>query len=365
MIPSGDFDVIVVGAGVCGSAAAAKLCTSGFRVLLLERSERTARRFGEYLSSSACSVVDRSRLLDPCWRNEHLESNEFISAWGGPPSERNSILDVRGSSIVLNRARFDMSFAHAARGAGAVLRDRVRLVSVRRPSGSWEIAFDEDGRSHSASASFLVLCGGRNGPRINCLPVQRRRFDKLVCLGMRLTSYTGDVRPAVETYENGWAYSVGVPGGELMINLFTESERGSSFHPSKSAEFFLREISQCGIAASRVLSGNAEGIAEIFSADASSFRARPAVGPGWCLAGDCAQSMDPLSSSGIMHALEHAECLAGELERCRFLAGAVLGQYGQHLDAKYEAYLSERSSVYAAERRRSGTFWRRRVDNSF
>src|SRR6266481_5991105 len=97
-----------------------------------------------------------------------------------------------------------------------------------------------------------------------------------------------------------------------MINLFTEADRNLGRHIDKSLDFLLAEIAECPTACSRVMRSDPRTgeETETFVADASSAYTRPAADSGWCLAGDYAQSMDPLSSSGIAQALQHADLLS-------------------------------------------------------
>ena len=147
-----------------------------------------------------------------------------------------------------------------------------------------------------------------------------------------------------------------------MINLCTESDSHPKRRLSKSLRFLFEEIGPCPIARSRLLGTDprrADDV-EAFVTDASSTRTRPVAGPGWCLAGDCAQSMDPLSSSGIMHAIQHAELAAKEMIRSARIKGLELSAYSSELNKIHSGYLLERGQVYGAEQRWDTPFWQRR-----
>ena len=351
------------GQGPRGVLIAANLSAGGLRILLLEATRFNLPRVGEFLSPLARIAIDRLGMLGAGWENEHTEACEFVSFWGSPdPIIRNFIFDPNGHSLVLNRARFDQSLAHAAQRSGARLLTNVHLVGATQSFGSWKITVNDSGVDVQITSSFLVMCCGRAGSRIRALQTERRRVDRLICLGMRISNYQGDGRPSIEAYDNGWTYSVRLPSGDLMINLCTELDAELKRRVSKSLNFLLREIAACPIARSRILYSNPTDRKQVetFVADASSAWTRPAAGPGWCFAGDQAQSMDPLSSSGIAQAVQHAELISKSIISSSSFKSVDLMAYCSHLDASYNSYLFARQKVYGLERRWPTPFWRRR-----
>jgi hypothetical protein len=238
------------------------------------------------------------------------------------------------------------------------------LTSATRSGSVWKLTLEQGGSFIETTCSFLVLSGGRSGSILPCLGARRRRIDKLICLGMWIDGYDGDQRPAVEAYQNGWVYSVGLPSGRLMINLFTESDRRHGRHIDNSVEFLLREISNCPIVQSRTLASHPRNKEDVvlFVADASSAYVRPVAGPGWRLAGDQAQSMDPLSSHGIMQALEHAQMVSQTFAETQTPRQLDIDEYGSSLDKSYRNYLASRQQIYGLEQRWRTPFWLRRSD---
>jgi len=98
----------------------------------------------------------------------------------------------------------------------------------------------------------------------------------------------------------------------------------------------------------------------LFVVDTPSPRTRPAPGPGWCLASDRAQGMDPLSSRGMTEATEHANRISEGLLASASIADARLDDYAAYLNASYRDFLAERVRVYGIERRWQTGFWQRR-----
>jgi flavin-dependent dehydrogenase len=95
---------------------------------------------------------------------------------------------------------------------------------------------------------------------------------------------------------------------------------------------------------------------------ANSARLEHFAGAGWLAAGDAGAAFDPLSSQGILSAL-YSGLKAGRALHSH-LSGddAALAGYGGAMAAVYDAYLHNRATFYAAERRWPGSpFWQRRA----
>ena len=93
-------------------------------------------------------------------------------------------------------------------------------------------------------------------------------------------------------------------------------------------------------------------------APANTSRLNAVAGPGWLAVGDAAVSFDPLSSQGIMSALEAAFAAA---EAIAAGGDAPLARYAATVTGRYRNYLVERAQYYGAERRwPDSQFWQRR-----
>jgi flavin-dependent dehydrogenase len=356
------FEVAVVGAGPAGSMIAARLAAGGIRVLLVEATGFDHPRVGEFLSPEARATVNRSRILDEGWEREHRFVSEFLSGWGSPEViARDYIFDAHGSGLVLDRVKFDRALAEGAAGCGAQLLTHARVRALLRSSGSWELDIDDNGGRIIIRCAFLVVCSGRAGHLLRGLSVKRQHLDRLVCLGLRVLNCRSDNHPSVESYPRGWTYSVSLASGELIVNLFTDLDPQRPRKSWRSTDFLLAELANCPLAASRVLAANPTSAADVtfFAADASSTYSRPAIGPDWCLAGDCVHTVDPQSSGGIAQAFKHATLVSNALLRSRFVRDVDLSEYTAYLDRSHESYLRARHYFYGLEQRWDTFFWRR------
>jgi flavin-dependent dehydrogenase len=94
---------------------------------------------------------------------------------------------------------------------------------------------------------------------------------------------------------------------------------------------------------------------------ANSSRLSSVVGSSWLAVGDAAVSFDPLSSQGIITALECGIDAAAAIGRHLSGDREAFGDYAVRLTDRYRRYLVERAQFYGAERRwPTSPFWRRR-----
>jgi flavin-dependent dehydrogenase len=353
----------VAGAGPAGSAIAANLARAGMNVLICDKAANDRHKAGEFVPPLTRAVLKQARLLGGNWEESHLAVHEFLSSWGSErPTSRNFIFDANGHALILNRLAFDRSLLSEATSRGVTLLRNARIVEAYRSNDTWTLILEVSGSRLEVRCAFLLLAHGRSGNGPKALKIRRHQVDKLICFGLSIDGYEGDARPSVEAYENGWAYSVRLPSGRLMINLFTEANRDRERRMVKSLEFLLAEVAQCSLASSRILSSQPRypEQVEFFVTDASSAFRRPAAGRGWCLAGDQAQSMDPLSSNGICQAFQHAAWVSEAITASPSPAMADLSTYSANLDKCYQRYLLERERIYSLEKRWSTPFWTKR-----
>lgn len=160
------FDVIIVGLGPAGAAAAVELCHAGAEVLVLNQPQTRGKSCGGCLSLRGLRSLDF--LNPPAWVSAHPVSRLWIGSPGRSPAEY--VSDSPGAYFV-ERGRLDDFLAQRALEAGAVVLPR-RARQVQTGPGGFVVR----GSDESWTGDWLLGAGGTS-----CL-VKRR-------LGLGRTSW--------------------------------------------------------------------------------------------------------------------------------------------------------------------------------
>lgn len=306
-------DVVVVGAGPAGAAAAYTLAKSGVDVLLLERGRFPRdKTCGDGVAPHAVDILrDMGVTFDLFGGRARKTFGGLISGPGGgwfaaePPRGSQG---ERLESWIVPRITLDEHVARAAVSAGAVLHEDATVTGLLRERGSIagveisngvrvrqiraRIVIGADG-AHSAVAKALGL--RENGPR-HIGYALRGYYEGVAGLrdDMELHYFDGRLLPGY-----GWVF----PTGERSANVGVGIYFGELRRDKRKLRDILDEFVQ-----------GAPGMAERFRGAKSVGRAagwplpvasarRRTVFDGALLTGDAASLVDPLTGEGIYTAL--------------------------------------------------------------
>src|SRR6185369_2564639 len=175
------YDVLVLGGGSAGAAAAITLARGGVRCAVLEGSPAPVWKIGETLAPEARQILTALGVWENFERDGHLPCPGNVSLWdGNEPAEKNFIFNPHGSAWQLDRARFEAMLLAAAGSAGARIERGVAAQTIRRAAGGrggWEVA---TANGKIVRAVWLVDASGRGSAVARSLGVARAAVDKLV-----------------------------------------------------------------------------------------------------------------------------------------------------------------------------------------
>jgi flavin-dependent dehydrogenase len=281
-------DLVIVGGGPAGAAAAIAARSRGLRVVVLERNKETKVRPGEGAHPGIEPLLLRLGVMDAVSAANFLRYKGHWVAWGGQPQRFMPFgQDERGAweGFQLPRLEFDTIMLEGARKAGAlVVQPTVgqRLIveadlvkGVETEHAVWRCSFviDATGR-HRWLSRALKIPVTLNGPR----RIAWFDYANGECPAL-------DSNPKIVSDARGWTWMARIrPGLYQCVRIPLNGSRPSSrWRPDEFADLHPCE--------------GRRGI------DVSSSIATQTAGPGYFLVGDAASVTDPLSSHGVLKAV--------------------------------------------------------------
>ena len=284
-----------------------------------------------------------------------LESYGIRTAWEEPaPRHQDFIQNPYGCGWHVDRARFDAILAAAAVQAGATLFLPARVGSSSKSGNDlWTLEVAQEGVSSSLSGRMLIDATGRKAILASRLGGKADVADRLIgavsfCENSEVAQWT-----LIEAVENGWWYSVPLPGAGMVFAYMTDSDLWMERKWDELLRLAPLTFERAGC---RPIPPPAQIVS------AASVVRRPVAGPGWMAIGDAAFALDPLSGQGVFKSIDTGTRCASII--ARYFDGDLkaLGEYETWVNETYQSYLSTRKQFYSSVVRwPKSRFWKRRA----
>jgi flavin-dependent dehydrogenase len=348
-------EILVVGGGPAGSVAALMLRRMGFRVRLIEASDRARAHIGEAISLGVHrqlgdlglgAALDRAGCRSFDEYDEHWERAETI------------VREAPPGSATIDRARFDAALWNLCRDAGVVfcLGRQVERAD-RQPGGGWTVRTVGGERYDGA---FLIDATGRR----SLLPRARR-----ACGPGTLALYgywRGEglpARPHIAAGASCWTWGAPVDGLGFNAILFVD-RHSLAEHGPDLREAYARGLAQTGLLS--LIAGRAD-CSVVSACDASAWLDDEACGLDFVKVGEAAQSLDPLASMGVQKAIQSARSAAvivNTLLRRPDAQSIALACYRDMLKRSALAHRRATAEIYARSRFAELSFWEARCEGA-
>ena len=357
-----DIDILVLGSGPAGAAAALTLARRGRSVALVERGRGRRREFGEVLPPGARPHLAALGVEHAFDEQRHLQSWHQRSSWGAVElATRDLSFHPHGCALHLNREEFDADLLAAARNSGVQYMGGLRLRGAESKSDQqgWMVELDGWG---CVRAGFVVDATGRASAFARHLGISRTRPDRLVAmLAFPAAAARGEPELIVEANPSGWWYTAPLPDGRAVAAFMTDADLVPAGRAAQAA-FWAAQLRETAHVQQRLNLTRPQGVSVALAGMES---LASVYGHRWLAVGDAAAAFDPLSSLGLAHALESGRL--GGLAADAALAGEMrpMQAYARVVQRRSDECDILRRGYYAVEQRWvASPFWARRSNSA-
>jgi flavin-dependent dehydrogenase len=331
--PPADADVLIIGGGPAGSAAAIVLAERGHRVIQVEKSRHPRFHIGESLLPANLPIFERLGVAQQVQAiGMQKWGAEFVSPWHGGRGETFNFAEAWDKSMPFSyqvrRSEFDEILIRRAAQQGAQVFEGCRVRSVERQpdglaacTGQMQVeAENDDGTAASWRVRYVIDASGRDTFLGNKLETKRRnsKHNSAALFGhfRHADRYPEEKRAgniSIYWFDHGWFWFIPLADGVTSIGAVVWPYYLKS-RKVPIRDFFLETIAICSPLAERLK--NAELVSDVEATGNYSYTSDRSYGPGYLLAGDAFTFIDPMFSSGVLMAMVNGIAGAEALDTC-------------------------------------------------
>ncbi len=321
-------DVVVIGAGPSGTAAAIRCAEAGLSVVICERQAFSAERHRpmESLHPGCISLIDQlgigQEFRQANWpRFPGIEVAGHFRPFGADT-------DGVWMGYHIDRARFDRILQRHAEAVGVQILHNVKVLKLlRNEKQVLGVVMPEK----ELTAQWVIDASGRNQWAASKLGL-RRKISSAPLMAWRgeVLGQLSDRRARFERHGDGWLWTVQTDNETIAWTL-------------------LAPISAIKESAPPVLAGSAVQL-KARGFDVTWRAVRPVAMPGLLLVGEAAAQLDPAAGQGVFFALESGLRAAQTILECTAAPGQsalALARYDDWVMREFERKTHALRTMYA------------------
>lgn len=366
-------DVVVIGGGPAGSAAATLLADQGWSVRLFERDRFPREHVGESLLPASLPILDALGVLPAVQQAGFIEKYGATMVWGTDAEPWSWYFRETNPehphAYQVWRPTFDKLLLDNAAKHGVDVREEHRVIDVSfGPPGAELHVVTSSGVELDVKARFVVDASGQNGLIAHKLNL-RQNDDYFQNLG--IYAYFEDAAHLdppddgnifIESYPEGWIWMIPLSGGRTSVGAVVDSRAGqTAIQDQGLAEFFQSQLAQAPRASALLTDAHRYDGPHVVRD--WSYVAEPLIGEAHILVGDAACFVDPLFSSGVHLALSSAMLGAAFVTtalRNPGMAAPASEVYAELYMQQYRHFRELARLFYASNRSVDSYFWEAR-----
>ena len=319
-------DIVVIGGGPAGAAAATMLARQGWSVILLERERFPRDHVGESLLPASIPILEELGVLPAVEAQGFLKKLGATMVWGREKEPWSWFFGETNRRYPHSYQVWRPTFDHllldnaAAQGVDVLQGWRATEIHFDGPTtahpepvkGSGPAigvrCLDDAAQEQIIQTRFVVDASGQNGLLGRQLDL--RRWDESFRNLAVYAYYEGAGRlppPAetnifIESYAHGWLWTIPLHTGRASVGAVVDQRVGEEQVGKLGLERFLDEqLAQAPYTAGML--SKARRVSGPYIVKDWSYACERIAGDGYVLAGDAACFIDPLFSSGVHLAL--------------------------------------------------------------
>jgi flavin-dependent dehydrogenase len=325
-------DVVIVGAGPAGSAAAIACAGTGLNVVLVERAAFPREAPGETLHPGIEPLLERLGVAGAVRAAGFLRHEGTWVRWGGDAQFQPFGHDDAGPWLGFQapRAAFDEILLERARGLGVTIFQPCVVLDVRLAPGR---VVGIETSSGAIVSPYVVDASGRRGWLAGRLGIAWEQHGPPLMIRYGYVAGSCPARdgaPAIVADRDGWTWTARVAPGLYQWTRLSFAGRADDGPPAELAALARR--------------GHGRG------ADVTWRLAAEPAGGGYFLAGDAAAVLDPASGHGVLRALMSGMMIGHLIPRVaagQSTAGQVAAAYRGWLREGFHRDIEALRSLYA------------------